>query len=69
MTLDVQEKWMNCGLERGDSWGLEIVGQLGGIVDLVSEEARYHIACKVRFESHLSKPGCMPENKVHIFQI
>ena len=34
-------------LERGDDHALEVYGRLQGIVDLVSEEAKYCVKCLV----------------------
>ena len=36
---------------RSDSWGMEVLGRLQGLSDLVAEEAKYHINDKTKFES------------------
>lgn len=57
---------------RNDSWGLEVITRIQGVICLVAEEARYHEDCFARFSSNVSttKGAGRPKNEslVHAFQ-
>ena len=44
-TLEILETLIMYAKRRNDKLGEELLGRLMGIVDLVSEEARYHLSC------------------------
>ena len=50
-TLEIKHRSIEIARLRSNSWGMEVLGRLQGISDLVAEEANYHINCKTKFES------------------
>ena len=50
----MKESPMQKAKRRGDYWGLEVASRLSGIIDLVAEQAVYHIGCKNNFERNSS---------------
>lgn len=49
MTLGMQQRLLARAKERSDQWGLEVLGRLSGVNDLIAEEAAYHKICYNKF--------------------
>ena len=48
-TLPIKTRLLECSRERADKWGAEVHDRLNSCIDLVAEEAIYHIVCMNRF--------------------
>lgn len=51
---------MTLAQNRGDEWGLEVLGRLQGMNDLVAEEASYHTSCRSNFSDIRQHSGKGP---------
>ena len=59
-TLETKKQMMTLAQNRGDDWGIEVLGRLQGINDLVAEEATYHKSCRTNFSDFRQNPDTGP---------
>ena len=65
----MKKSLMETAMKRGDTWGLEVAGRLSGIMDLVSEEALYHLRCMRDFTRSTTKSQVIMVVKSNVISI